>query len=569
MPDKDVNINVRAKDVEATKRKLDGVAASTENVGKKTEQAGRKSQTGGKQIGGMGDKAGAAEKKTGAFAKTLAGVMAGVSGIIALSAGLFKFFKEWLGWLKQIGTATRELADSTKDLDHAAKALASQANIMGTEAGIETSRQQILQIAKAGNVTIPQAEGIAVATHSAFGTSGQELTPGQMGIAGAVAGFTQRKDLSGTEAGQLLKLLSAMGVGNVEEAKQRIQQLSTVQQASQEQTFGGFIGGATKAMVPRLADKASVEAALSSYASALDIHGGDQAAEKMKQMGDILQKPKILQAMGKQYSMSEMDIRNMPSDARMDLFAGWVSEHSATGTGQQYLLKSGMDAGQLGVAKAMYTKERLERRAMFGGLAEGATADQFTAEAKGYAATTQGRIEALGSAEERMAASATADQRYGDAVLDLAEQEFETLKAHGKLSWAPGKRDNQLPRFLRRRYFKRMNALPEGPKKEAIREYFKTPGRSFDPFPVEDIGRIGLMLLDAEQQGDMDSVVGPPAPAGYDWESAPPPVPAADLSGGQSRVMIFNEYHDYSIHLNPVAGNREDRLIGPPVDPYA
>ena len=125
------------------------------------------------------------------------------------------------------------MTDSTKDLDHAAKALASQANIMGTEAGIETSMRQILQIAEAGNTTIPKAEGVAVATHSAFGTSGQELTPGQMGIAGMVAGVAQRKDLGEGEVADLLKLLAAMGVKDVGAAKLRIQHLLSVQQKSQ------------------------------------------------------------------------------------------------------------------------------------------------------------------------------------------------------------------------------------------------------------------------------------------------------------------------------------------------
>ncbi len=144
--------------------------------------------------------------------------------------------------------------------------------------------------------------------------------------------------------------------------------------------------------------------------------------------------------------------------------------------------------------------------------------------------------------------------------VDLAEQEYETLKAHGKMPWAPVKRDTYLPRLLRRRYFKRMKALPEGPEKEAIREYFNTPGNSLDPFPVEDIGRLGRMLLDVEQRGDMDSVMGPPAP------EAGPPAPEA---GQPVSYHDHSEYYDYSINMNPVSGNREDRLMGARFDPYA
>lgn len=252
-----------------------------------------------------------------------------------MGVGLFKFFKKWLGWIKEVNEATRELTDSTKDLDRASKAMASQANVMGTEAGMEGSREDIETIMKTGNVTAAMAGDVGVATHSAFGESGKRLTPGQLEIAGAVAGFAQRKDLSETEAGQLLKLLSAMGVKTVEEAKQRIQQLSTVQQASQAQTFGEFIGGATKAIILRLANEASVEGALSSYAKGLEIDTGDVAAEKMKQMAAHLQNPKILQAMGKEHGMSEMDVRNMPFDEQIDMFSGWVSSHAGTGAGSR------------------------------------------------------------------------------------------------------------------------------------------------------------------------------------------------------------------------------------------
>lgn len=191
-------------------------------------------------------------------------------------------------------------------------------------------------------------------------------------------------------------------------------------------------------------------------------------------------------------------------------------------------------------------------------------------------------------------------------MLDFAEQEFDTLKAHGKMPWAPVKRDTYLPRLLRRRYFKRMNALPEGPQKEAIREYFKTPGSSIDPFPVEDIGRLGRMLLDAEQQGDMGGVMGPPVPADFHWRTreeqaqideifeeieawknrnfTPSQREAWDKGPEEFRESLkdadpsegppvsyntHNEYYDYSINMNPVAGNREDRGMGARYDPNA
>jgi hypothetical protein len=46
MPDKDVNIHVRARETEESKRKIEGVAQSTKEMGEKTEEAGRRSAAG-------------------------------------------------------------------------------------------------------------------------------------------------------------------------------------------------------------------------------------------------------------------------------------------------------------------------------------------------------------------------------------------------------------------------------------------------------------------------------------------------------------------------------------------
>ena len=46
MPDKDVNINIKAQQAEETKRKIEGVADSTEKMGQKTEEAGNRAGAG-------------------------------------------------------------------------------------------------------------------------------------------------------------------------------------------------------------------------------------------------------------------------------------------------------------------------------------------------------------------------------------------------------------------------------------------------------------------------------------------------------------------------------------------
>ena len=326
-------------------------------------------------------------------------------------------------------------------------------------------------------------------------------------------------------------------------------------------------------MIPRLAAKASVEGALSSYAKGLDIDAGDPAAEKMKQLAAHLQNEKILQAMGKEYGMSEVDIRNMPFDEQIDMFSGWVSKHAATGAGEKYLLKSGLSGEQLNVAKTLYTKDMLQRRAMFKRLAEGATAEQLDVEAEGYAKTMQGHIDALESLRERTEASATPEARMGLALIKVAEAEFAKMRAEGEVPWdiAPNPLiSNEVETEAYMMYqlwynpmWGRLSKLPKDDKYWAIRKRLKlphagpSPHMRYIPSPQE-VGELELMMREAEA-----GVAPPPEPE-------PPPVPASDVEGGQPvSYNDYSEHYDYSINFNPVAGNPEDRLIGPPVDPYA
>ena len=109
---------------------------------------------------------------------------------------------------------------------------------MGSEEAQQAAQQQILEIQTSGRLgSWEAAEGIAVSAHSAFGTTGQLLTPEQVDIAGVVADFAQRKDISAGATDQLFKVLAAMNIQNAQDARLRIQQLSTVQQASKAKTL--------------------------------------------------------------------------------------------------------------------------------------------------------------------------------------------------------------------------------------------------------------------------------------------------------------------------------------------
>ncbi len=89
MADKEVNIHVRAKDADTTKRDIDGVGASTENLGKKTEQAGNKTEQAGKR-GAEGTDAltKSTEKSKGAFGSFMTKIGGWVMALVGFGAAI-------------------------------------------------------------------------------------------------------------------------------------------------------------------------------------------------------------------------------------------------------------------------------------------------------------------------------------------------------------------------------------------------------------------------------------------------------------------------------------------------
>lgn len=571
MPDKEINIHARVHEAEEGGRKLDAMSQSAEKLGNATQEAGRSAAKGGEKISQAGNQA---EKASGATnmlrtaMKSLTGYLAG----LATATTLWGFFKKWLDWVEKIAEAQKKLVESTKELDTVTKALASQANVMGSEEGMEGARKQVLAIQEAGNTSFGLAGSVAVATHSAFGTSGELLGSGEQEIAGVVAGAAQRKDLSEGEAGQLLKLLSAMGVTDAAGAETAIQKLFTVQLASQAQSFGEFIGGATDSVITQKAQGATDEFALASYAMGLDIDGGPQAATKIEQMSAHLQNEKIIEAISKESGMSGTAFREMPYDQRVGMFSEWIEKHGATGAGQQYLIKSGLSGDQLGAAVGLYTTDLLNRRGMFQGLAGNATGEQFRAEAEGYAGTTQGRVEAVNAANERLAASATPDQRMGMAIIEASEEQWNLMSIRGETR--PyftdfGEEADRVRKLIRKPLLRRMYSLPDGPEKNQIRGILDAePVLRQNRFTAGEIGEVDRLLQQAEDkyQGQLKDVdLGAVDELELNRMVERQADPSSRIPDPRP-ITINNNYH-YDNSMN-YKGAIEDQERGPRYSPY-
>ena len=404
---KEVNVHITT---ETDKQKVDAYGNSFDSAGKKVNSAGGQAQ-------------GASRKMTalGSAITTLSRHLLGFASITAL----FTFFKTWLSYVEKIAEAQKQLVESTKSLDQAAKSLAGQAGIMGKKGGVEAAREQILAIQTAGKLgSFEAAEGVAVSAHSAFGTSGQLLTPGQLGIASATANFARLKDISPGAIDDLFKVLAAEGVSNEDEAKLRIQQLSTVQQASKVKSFEEFMPGAIKSMIPAMAKGASPEMALSQYAAALDTSASaDLAAESTKQAADIMLRPDVAAAIGGGFA-------NLPYDKQIAAFSQWVTRST-----NEQLMAAKLEPTQVGRMKTLYKPGQLGRVVMFRGLSASSTAEKLSAELAGWDETTPGQKETIQAEAVRTGASATKQQQLGAAIIAAAKVKFEQRKAMGQTDW--------------------------------------------------------------------------------------------------------------------------------------
>jgi hypothetical protein len=401
---KDINVHITT---ETDKAKVDEYGNAVEATGKKVNEAG-----------------GHAEGLTGKM-NLLGNAITSVKSYLLGFAGittLFTFFNTWLEWVNKIKKAQEELVESTKALDQAANSLASQANVMGVPGGVEAAREQVLAIQTAGRLgSFELAKGVATAAHSAFGTSGQLLTPEQLAIAGSVGEFAQQKGLSPSSLGDLFKLLAKMGVTNTQEADRRIQQLSI---ASEGEPFDQFITGGVRSIIPAIAAGASPEMAMAQYANAMKVPSARAgAAEKTKQTSEMMLQPEIAAAIGDGFA-------DLPYDQKITAFSQWVSQSSP-----QQLMAAGVSSGEVLPMKALYSPEQLPYIQKVLSRTKSATGEHRQADLAVWHETLPSKIIQIEAKDVRAEATATPDERVGMALIKAGKTEWNRIVRDKKEDW--------------------------------------------------------------------------------------------------------------------------------------
>ena len=481
---KEVNVHITTQ---TDKQKVDEYGNAFDQAGKKVNDAG-------------GHAEGASRKMTalGSAITTLSRHLLGFASITAL----FTFFKTWLSYVEKIAEAQKQLVESTKSLDQAAKSLASQADVMHIPGGAEAARKQVLAIQTAGKLGSFEAAGaVAQSTHSAFGTSGQLLTPGQQGIASVVANFSRLKDVGPESISPLLKVLSSMGVSSEQEAAWRIQQISTVQQKSNIDAFKDFIPSAVSSMIPAMAKGATPEVALSQYAAALNtVDSPALAASATKQAANIMLRPDVAAAIGPGFA-------DLPYDQQITALSQW-----ATRSSMQQLLAAKLEPTQAGQLKATYKDGQLGLLDLFSGLSGSATPQQLHDRFGGWDKTTQGKIEAIEAVAERAEATATPEERVGMALIKAGEAYWDRMEGSGETyflstdkherafhtAWQPLKRRLQAMQAARRQGDLGPSVDDELKITNAyIQEVLPHVGDNLTP---AEVGRADTMLTTLEKQ---------------------------------------------------------------------
>ncbi len=440
---KDLNIEITATGVNVTNEKLKGLGKTGKKVGEEIQQGSQKGKEG---LEGLDQQSKKTERGLGSFVKSIGDFKTKIFSAVGIITTLIGILKIWLDYLNKIAAAQREIAEQAKSLDSAAKALASQAGIMSTEGGIAASREQIIKIMQGGNLSdVGLAEGIAVSTHSAFGTKGQALTDSQVGIASTVADFAQRKGISASGADQLFKVLAAMDVSDQASAQSAIQKISSVQQASKAKTFEQFITGGVKSLIPAMAMGASPERALADFATTLNASSSaEEGATTASQLSRLLQSPDAIAGMTAGTGLSEVQFRNLPYDQKMGMLDQFLKGNSSTGEGQMYLQSLGLTEEQMKAAVTLYNPANVAARSNFMQLGRTSTAAEFAKESAGWRNTTLGQVETMDSQAAIVSMQATRDQRIGLAIKNLAEKHFQQYKAAGLTSiLATDKKDQQ------------------------------------------------------------------------------------------------------------------------------
>ncbi len=565
MAEKDVNIHIRAKDADTAKRDIDKTAQATENLGKKTEQAGRKTEQAGRK-GAKGTEE--ATRKLGGMGRILDNLKGQVGAFFTAWLG-FEGVKRVIRWLieklERIARLQGEIYDKSVQLSELGQALEMQTGTIGKQ---QYWAEQIVAGQKAGGLRGPGvAKEMMTSMDIVFADQGGIKDPGVLALYKELAPFVGGAQMTGGDVAKLFEFAGTVGVEPTADAyKDYFGKVVAGYTASKATDFGAYMIGLQKGATGWIAKGGSFKGALSIFSAARAATSNEALAanlleQTVRMSGGGYEKPvkAMERALGVKWSDLSMDER---ADALMEYVRSLPeSTRDATLTKQGFPLEIGGQIGKLVGPEA--TRVYADALAEI----ESATPEKVTAFTDAYMKSLLGKhrvSEARISEIQIKAGPAYADWQRR---LREAKAEHEVLVAAGKDRIISDKREPAimaLEGLLAEIEATEVQDAAANEEKRNFANFLRFQIKAIDDWTNTPAGISIFGQRQEERLQRLKGRAGEPEP-----DIAPEPVAPGDLSEGQSRVINYNEFFDYSINLNPVAGNREDRMIGPRFDPYA
>lgn len=432
-------------------------------------------------------------------------------GMVGVGAAV-QVLRNYLDHLKQVNEATKALAETTRGLEQATKSYAGQAGVMGDPKQVAAARDQIRQLQRAAHITDwSTAEGVMVSTHSAIGTTGQLLSPAQLGVAFSVGEFAQRKQLDQAGVDSMLKLIAFVASREGRELNDQtaidiMNRLSTVQLSSKAASFGEFAPGAIASIMKGMSYGLPFQEATAQFAAAMEVEKNPVvAAERTKQAYESLLNDKVVEALAARSGISASHFRRLPFDQRLAALNAWVSS-----TSDAALAEAGVPPEKISSLSLLFTPEQIPQQRKFRSIFAGANVADFQREATGWWLSGPGRTEAQRAQTLAQGAAATDPMMLGAELFATGEEIFRQRQATGQAKW-------WLPNYWERTIFgvyeplqKRLQALrdrrdelpPEmrselGELSTEVHAIFPS---SFLAPSMEDVGNVSMRLERLERR---------------------------------------------------------------------
>jgi hypothetical protein len=308
MPDKDINLHVRAKDTEQTKKQIGDVGDAAQGLGKKTKEG---QEQAGKETDKTSQKLAMQEKIFGSLKSQVTAFIVATLGI----QGIKKLVDAVIARFERMSEVMRELYERALSLGEAGQALEFQTGTKGQQSAWASKAAGLQQAGGLPNIV--SAQQMMVSADIAFGQQGGIKNPQIMAMLRQLAPFVGSAQLGGEEIGKVFEFAGAAGIEPTAEAyKDYFAKLQAGFTASKATNFGQFMTGLQKGATGYMAMGGSLDEAIAAFAMARAVTANEALAATLLEQatrlsGGAYAKPRkdIERTMGVKWQDLSMDER--------------------------------------------------------------------------------------------------------------------------------------------------------------------------------------------------------------------------------------------------------------------